>query len=263
MSLLKRLFGGGEKTAAPATPAAEVPADPRAEVQKARDAARVIRRQREPLKWAEAQQLLANALIQYAAVQTGGSAVSSLEEAESCLYDATDAAGPDANPGFLASMYNLWGYAAYRRAARLDGDAKGQALADAANRFTDALDKITPETQRALWIDIGFYRGAAYQELALLKGDAGGAPWLDEAAAAFRAVAERGTEDGSVHPIAAYNMSVVLRDRARLATGGVKRATLQDARRWLAIAAESSVFPNPDQLRQQLVALDSEIAAIS
>ena len=262
MSFLKRLFGNAPTPpAAAAAPAA--PPDPREAVQKARDAVRVIRRQRDPLPWAEAQQLLANALIQLGEVQTGGTALSTFEEAESCLYDATEAAGPDANPGFLASMYNLWGYATYRRSGRLQGDEKGQALADAANRFSEAMEKITPESHRTLWVDIGFYRGAAYQELALLKGDTGGIAWLDEAAATFRDIAGRGTEDGSAHPIAAYNLSVVLRDRAKLATGGVKRAYLQDARRWLAIAAESTVFPNPDQLRQQLAALDGEIAAIS
>jgi hypothetical protein len=264
MGLLKRLFGGAASEKAPPPPAAppEPAYDLRAEVEKSRAAVRVIRRNRDPLAWAEAQQLLANALLQQAADQTGGTARSALEEAERVLHDALEAADrPGTHPGFIASMTYLQGLAAFRRADRLEGDAKGEALADAANRFTDAQAKITPESQRALWVELGFYRGAVFQSLALLKGDAAGAPWLDEAAATFRALAEQGAEDGSLNPIAAYNLHVVLLDRAKLAGAAAAGAYRAEARRWLVAAQESDTFRDSADVAARLAALDAEIGA--
>ena len=122
--------------------------------------------------------------------------------------------GSDANPGFLASMINLAGFAAFRRGECLSGDAKVGAYTDAARRFTAAWEKITPDTQRALWVDLGFYRGAAFQALGMLADGADAIRCLDQAAASFRSVAEHGTADGTVHPIAAYNLHVVLENCA-------------------------------------------------
>ncbi len=267
-SFMKRLFGGsapdpGESMPAPPRDAPPQAAyDPRDELAKARAAVRVIRRNRDPLQWAEAQQLLANALLQLAEGQTGSTARSTLEEAEGVLYDALEAADlPDTNPAFIASMTNLYGLAAYRRADRLEGDAKGEALAEAANRFTDAQAKITPESQRMLWVELGFYRGAAFQSLALLKGGAAGAAWLDESAAAFRALAEHGSEDGKLHPIAAYNLHIVLLDRAKLAGAAAAGAYRAEARRWLVVAQESETFRHSADVQTRLAALEAEIAA--
>jgi hypothetical protein len=241
IGFLKRLFGGGPDPAPASAPPPAAP-DPRAAVEEARAASRRIRRDQHPLAWAEARQLLGNAMIHLAGSQGGDGAISTYEEAESILAEAIETAGPDAHPGFLASMINLYGYAAFCRGDRLDGDLKHGAYVDAAKRFALALAKVTSEMQRALWVDIGFYRGAALQALASLEDAATSAASLDAAAECFRAVAERGMEDGSIHPIAAYNLHVVLQNRARLASGRAALPYLTEARQALLQAMTSSSF---------------------
>jgi len=261
LGFLKRMFGSGEAPA-PAAPPPAAELDPRAAVNAARAAARAIRRDHQPFEWAEARQLLANALLNLAAEQPGDAACSTYEDAESVLAEAIEVAGPDAHPAFLASMINLHGYAAYRRGEQLDGAAKRRACADAAERFTTALAKITPETHHTLWVDLGFYRGAAYQSLALLADGAEAAACLDEAAASFRAVAARGTTDGSVHPIAAYNLHVVLQNRAGVTPGRDALPYLTESRHALVQAMDGPTFAatKPDH-EARLAALDAAISA--
>lgn len=263
MSFLKRLFGGGDKPAPPQPAAAEP--DPRDVVQQSRDAARVIRRQLEPLKWAEAQQLLANNLIALSAAQTGGAARSSLEEAESILYDALEAADhPDAHPAFTASLTYLWGYAAWQKERLLDGDAKGHALADAANRFTEAFNTFDPATHYDMWVTLGFYRGAVFHELAELQKGAQSLGWYDEAIAAFKLMEGKGSKDGGRHPMAAYNSYVVLEARARLTEGPAALAYLVAAKEALKFAMRSSSFAAAaEDHRTRLAALNAEIAGRS
>ena len=136
------------------------------------------------------------------------------------------------------------------------------AYTDAARRFTTALEKITPDTRRALWVDLGFYRGAALQALGLLEDGADAIRCLDEAAASFRAVAECGTADGTVHPIAAYNLHVVLEHRARLAPGRTALPFLTEARRSLLQAMEAPAFAaSKVDNESRLAVLDAAISA--
>jgi hypothetical protein len=261
LGFMKRLFGGGTPTEpAPAPPPAAP--DLRAAVEEARAASRLIRRDHDPLAWAQARQLLGNALIQLAAERSGDSALGIYEEAESVLAEAIDTAGPDAHPAFLASMSNLCGYAAYSRAERLEGDAKARAYTDAAGRFGDAFAKLTPETNRALWVDLGFYRGAALQALALLQQGDDSATCLDQAAATFRALTMHGTEDGAIHPVAAYNLHIVLQNRAALAHGRAALPYLTESRHALGQAMEGPTFTaNRADNEARLAYLDSAIKA--
>ncbi len=263
IGFMKRLFGGGPPPEAVPTPPPAEP-DPRAAVAEARAASRRIGRDSNPLEWAETRQLLGNALIHLAGTQDGASAVATYEEAESVLGEAIEVAGPDANPAFLASMLNLHGYAAFCRGERLEGDPKRRAYADAAARFADALEKITPDTQRAAWVDLGFYRGAALQSLALLEDAGAAAVRLDEAAATFRALAEHGTGDGdgTVHPVAAYNLHVVLQNRACLASDSATLPYLLEARQALLQAMASPVFAGSQADNEsRLAVLDAAIGA--
>lgn len=273
MGFMKRLFGGDEPAApAAVTPTSEpVPASPQAEadlraamaaVDEARAASRLIRRARDPLEWAESRQILGNALIHLAGMQSDAIAVDTYEEAESVLGEAIETAGPDAHPAFLASMGNLHGYAAYCRGDRLAGDAKRRAYAAAAARFMEAMDKISPDTQRPLWVDLGFYRGATLQALALLEDNRAGAVALDQAAATFRAIAEHGTGDSTVHPIAAYNLHVVLENRARLARGSAALPYLTESRNALLQAmADPVLAASKADHESRLAALDAAIGA--
>ena len=117
---------------------------------------------------------------------------------------------------------------------------------------------MTPETSRALWVEAGFYRGAAFQGLAQLKGGGEGLGWLDEAAHSFDAIAGRGREDGHVHPIAAYNRYVVLEERARHTPGNAALPYYAEARRSLAAAmADPGFGPRQPDLTSRLAALDA------
>ncbi len=261
IGFMKRLFGGGPVPEPAAAPPPAEP-DPRAAVEEARAASRRIRRDRNPLEWAEARQLLGSAMIHLAGTQDGEGAIDTYEAAESVLAEAIATAGPDAHPGFLASMINLHGYAAFRRGERLEGDAQRGAYADAAKRSAHALEKVTPDTRRELWVDIGFYRGAALQSLALLEDPAAAAVSLDGAAETFRAIAEHGTDDGTVHPIAAYNLYVVLQNRARLASGRATLPYLAEARQALlqAMASPSFAASHADN-ESRLAEIDAAIGA--
>jgi hypothetical protein len=268
LGFLKRVFGGGQAESATATSPASAAAPPAAEpdaraaVDAARIAARAIRRDHQPGEWAEARQLLANALVLFAAEQPDDAAPSTYEEAESVLAEAIEVVGPDAHPAFLASMINLQGYAAYRRGEHLQGAAKRRAFTDAAERFTRALAKITPDTHRDLWVELGFYRGAVSQSLAMLAEGAEAAARLDDAAVSFREVAARGMADGSVHPIAAYNLHVVLQNRADLTRGRAAFPYLTESRQALVQAMESPTFgAHRADHEARIAALDAAIDA--
>lgn len=254
-SFMKRLFGA--PPAAPAPQANNVP-DARAGVLAARRAVDALSRRNDRLDWAVAQQVLGSELIAYAETLPGPSAIVTLAEAGDALADALAVTTADDNAAFRASIVNLRGLAALRRAWRLEGDRKGEALAAAANDFTAVWELVTPETSRALWVEAGFYRGAAFQGLAQLKGGGEGLGWLDEAAHSFDAIAGRGREDGHVHPIAAYNRYVVLEERARQTPGNAALPYYAEARRSLAAAmADPGFGPRQPDLPSRLAALDA------
>lgn len=259
MSFLKRLFGAAPTDPAPTT--ALPTADPLAE---ARRAAALPDQRREPEAWAAAQQLLANALIEQAGQLQGNAAIGLYREAENLLGDAILTAGRDANDGFLASMINLRAYAAYWRAAQLSGDERGRALADAANRYSEAQKKIAPEDYEELWINIGFYRGAAFQALAALKGGEDALPWFDEAASTFEDIdVWYRRAKGRSHTIALFNRYAMLEQRGNASPPGEKRAHLEAARAALAECAANPEFaPQLTDLPTRLAALDEAIAKL-
>ncbi len=254
-SFLKRLFG-----APPASPAAplEVGPSPRAGVEAARRTAEALDRRRDRLDWAMAQQMLGSELIAYADGLDGPAALAGLSEAGDVLDDALAVLTESDHPAFRASLANLRGLALSRAADRLDGDDKGHALAEAANAFTTVWELVTPETSRARWVEAGFYRGAAFQGLALLKGGGEGLGWLDEAAHCYDAVAGRGLEDGRIHPVAAYNRYVVLEERARRTPGNAALPYYAEAHRSLEAAmADPELGPSLPDLPERLAALDA------
>lgn len=209
MSFLKRLFGGTrDQPQRPPPP----PADPLAQD---RHNAALYDRAGHPQDWANAQQILANNLVAAAATEQPPRARALYAEAIDILGEALEATGPDANLAFRASMLKLRGDAARRRADFQEGDAKGRALADAANWLGQAIDLCPPQTNLQLWTDAQFFRGDALLTLGQMKGGAQGLAWLDESVACFDAVDQHHRiTTGCPHAIALFNRAVVLENRA-------------------------------------------------
>jgi hypothetical protein len=267
-SFLKRLFGGKDQPPpqpAPsrAAPAAIAPAVATSDqlIAESRKAVRAVDRRREPQDWANAQQVLAANLV-YATTSTPDhDAAAMLAEAVGILDEALDAAGPDADPGFLGSLHKLRGEALWRRASHLFEDEKGRALAEAANAFGAAMTTCPRTANYQVWVDSAFFRGAAFQELSAMKGGAQGVAWLDEAVALFTGLAANGAGNGGPHPIAAYNAYVVLEKRAARTERRAAIAYYEEARRYLLQVIDSGAMAtHADHHRQLLAGLEATIA---
>lgn len=250
-SFFKRLFGDGGQT-----PPASAAPDPNAElIAGARAHAASFDRRREPLKWAEAMQVLGHNLSVAAGNDTARHA-----EAEAVLADAHAVAGPSSHPLFRASILKLLGETRYRHGELLTGDPRGHKLADAANTLADALALVEPHDNRTLWMEAASFRGAALHELGRLKSGPEGLAWMDQAAACFADIARHGAEDG-VHPVGLYNRYAVLEQRGHRTEGGGRAAIYREARAALAAATTHEMFAGRPDLAVKLAELDALIEA--
>lgn len=244
MSFLKRLFGGAPEPAPPKpSPEADAIAQCRAHV------AGFDRRQ-QPAEWAQAMQLLGHNLM----------VTANYDEADSVLTQAIDAAGPNANPLFRASVTKILGESRYRYGETLTGDARGEKFAAAANTLADALALVQPHENRTLWMEAAIFRGAALHELGRLRPGPEGLAWMDEAAACFAEIAAHGAENG-VHPIGLYNRYTVLEQRGHRTEGAGRAAIYREARDALAASMTSDIFANRPDLTVKLAELDALIEA--
>lgn len=244
MSFLKRLFGGASEPEPPKpTPEAEALAQSRAHVA-------AFDRRQQPAEWAQAMQLLGHNLM----------VTAHYDEAETVLGQAIDAAGPDANPLFRASMTKLLGETRYRAGETLTGDARGEKFAAAANTLADALALVQPHENRTLWVEAAIFRGAALHELGRLRSGPEGLAWMDEAAACFADIAANGAE-GTVHPMGLYNRSVVLEQRGHRTSGGSRAIYYREARDALFRAMQTETFGDRPDLTVKLAELDALIEA--
>lgn len=257
-TFFKNLFGGAKQP-----PQAAGANDTKDALAETRRIAALYDRKANPLDWANAQQILANNICSVAAGQPPGRAVELYREAVDILGSALDAAGPDAVPTFRASMARLRGECAWRCAQHLQGDRRGRLLADGANWLGDAVALSPPEANRQVWVDAQLFRGACLQDLAQLKGEGEQSlAWLDEAAECFDAVADRGADDGGLHPIGAFNAYVVREQRAKATRGPEARSHFMEARRRLVEAMESPVFQaSAADNRARLARIDTALAA--
>ncbi|MCC6920020.1 MAG: hypothetical protein IT548_12520 [Alphaproteobacteria bacterium] len=260
-TFFRRLFGGTKEAAPPPAPTRDTTEDALAE---SRRNAGLYDRKADPLDWANAQQILANNICSVAAGQPPVRAIGLYEEAIGILGNAIAAAGPGAVATFRASMTRLRGECAWRCAQHLTGDRRGRLLADGANWLGDAITLSPPAANRQIWVDAQLFRGACLQDLARLKGDGEQSlAWLDEAAACFDEIADRGTEDGEPHPIGAFNAYVVREQRARATQGIEARPHLLEARRRLLQAMEAPTFAsNAAYNQQQLAEIDTALRAL-
>jgi hypothetical protein len=265
-SFFKRLFSGkpADANAPVATQPATQQPDPEAFLAETRHNAALYDRDADPQDWANAQQILASNICSLAAQQEPYRAKAMFAEAIDLLGEALTAAGPEAVPAFRASMFRLRGECAWRSSAHLTGDAKGQVLADGANWLGEAVTLCPVETNRSLWVDAQLFRGACLQDLALLKGGGDQSlAWLDEAAACFEDLADRGGEDGAVHPIGAYNAHVVLEQRAQATKGAVARTYFERALHRLVQAMGSAAFKGMEaDSERRLAAIDRSLRSL-
>lgn len=235
MSFLKRLFGGTSSASA-TQPSAD---DPVGLIAWSREG---IRTAMDDATRKQHQQVLANNLIATAGQIAGTPAEMALNEAETILAELIATVPPGAHAHYRPSLLNQYGRAAFYSATYLQGDIKGQAYADAANRFGDALAALTPTENRSLWLDSAIMRAAALHELGRMKADAQGLAWLDEAAAVFADIAEHGAEPPERHPVGDYNRYVSLEERARRTPLDEARPFLEEARHSLLAAMQSPMF---------------------
>lgn len=249
MSFLKRLFGGGAPQAAPA------PSNP---IEAARAALSATDRRREPALWRQRQEQLAVALGNSADAQPRAEATASLSEA-AAHFGASAAAEP--NTGRAGQLHSLRGHVLHKRANLLEGDEKGEVLADAANAYGAAIAALVPEVEFQPWFDAQFYRGAILEELARLKGGETGLAWFDESLACFDAVDSYWRRvKGVTHPVAAYNRAVVLQARAKLSPPSEARASLEAARMALhAAKADPQFGPQLSDFEARLSSIEDEL----
>ncbi len=244
MSFLKRLFGGASEPA-PAKPSPEVDA-----IAQCRAHVAGFDRRQQPAEWAQAMQLLGHNLM----------VTANYDEADSVLTQAIDAAGPDTNPLFRASMTKILGESRYRHGETLTGDARGETFAAAANTLADALALVQPHENRTLWMEAAIFRGAALHELGRLRSGPEGLAWMDEAAACFADIAAHGADDAP-HPMGLYNRYVVLEQRGHRTSGGSRAIYYREARDALAQAMQTGTFGDRPDLTVKLAELDALIEA--
>lgn len=260
-SFFKSLFGGGDAQPAPMpAPAAPTVTNHVAEAQAF---VRTTNRREDPLNWADGQQRLAYAIYGTTADMDRGKAIPTYREILSLLNGALEAIETrDHNPQFRASILNLRGEVGLRLAETVEGNEKGEALAQSATDLGHALIHLTPANYYDLWERALLYRGSALTDLAAMKDGDQGLAWLDDAAACFEDLNIQGRRDESgTHPIAAYNLYVVLEKRAERTDGVGALPFYQKARQYLAAAATSPAFAHrPQDTQTRLAALDQAIA---
>lgn len=255
MSFLKRLFGGKPESATPPLSAD----DPSGVIAWSREG---IRTAPDEATRKQHQQTLATNLITTAGQIPNLPAEVALNEAETILAQLIATIPPGSNAHYRPTLINLYGRAAFHSADHLHGDNKGQAYADAANRFADALSSLAPEENRALWLDCAIMRGAALHELGRMRADAQALAWLDEAARVFGDVAAHGAEPPERHAVGDYNRYVALEERARRTPLGEARPYFEDARRSLIAAMASPMFNGSKaDMEQRLAQLDATLKA--